>query len=104
MLEKIICDKFVGADIANGTVAFHDGLNIVMGGEDADNSIGKSTMMLIIDYCFGGTSYPNEDIVEKVKGHEIRWIMNFGDKLKVLEPASLAESVKEKAQRIANIY
>ena len=79
MLEKIICDKFVGADIANGTVAFHDGLNIVMGGEDADNSIGKSTMMLIIDYCFGGTSYPNEDIVEKVKGHEIRWIMNFGD-------------------------
>lgn len=34
----------------------------------------------------------------------VSWIMNFGDKLKVLEPESLAESVKEKAQRIANIY
>ena len=78
MLEKIICDKFVGVDIVNGTVSFQRGLNIVMGGEDADNSIGKSTMMLIIDYCFGGTSYPNEDIVAKVGEHEIRWIMNFG--------------------------
>ena len=34
----------------------------------------------------------------------VSWIMNFGDKLKVLEPESLAKSVKEKAQRIANLY
>lgn len=34
----------------------------------------------------------------------VSWIMNFGDKLKVLKPESLAKSVKEKAQRIANLY
>lgn len=34
----------------------------------------------------------------------ISWVMNFGDKIKVLEPQSLADSIKEKAQKIANMY
>ena len=34
----------------------------------------------------------------------VSWIMNFGDKLKVIEPQSLADKVKEKALRIANQY
>lgn len=34
----------------------------------------------------------------------ISWVMNFGDKIKVLEPKSLADSIKEKAQLIASIY
>ena len=34
----------------------------------------------------------------------VSWIMNFGDKIKVAEPKSLADSVKEKANSIAKLY
>ena len=34
----------------------------------------------------------------------ISWIMNFGDKLKVVEPESLAQAVKERALKIAELY
>ncbi len=34
----------------------------------------------------------------------ISWIMNFGDKIKVLEPESLALQVKERAEKIASLY
>ena len=34
----------------------------------------------------------------------VSWIMNFGDKIKVLEPQTLAEAVKNKAATIAALY
>lgn len=34
----------------------------------------------------------------------VSWIMNFGDRIKVLSPESLAHSVKEKAVAISNLY
>ena len=34
----------------------------------------------------------------------VSWIMNFGDKIKVVEPESLANAVKEKALRISKLY
>lgn len=34
----------------------------------------------------------------------ISWIMNFGENIKVLKPESLAESVKERAKRILELY
>ncbi len=34
----------------------------------------------------------------------ISWIMNFGDRIKVLEPQSLAEAVKERATKICELY
>ena len=34
----------------------------------------------------------------------VSWVMQFGDKIKVVEPAFLAEKIKEKAQIIANMY
>ena len=34
----------------------------------------------------------------------VSWIMNFGDKIKVVEPQSLADSVKDRAEKIAKIY
>ena len=34
----------------------------------------------------------------------VSWIMNFGDKIKVLEPESLALQVKNKADSISNLY
>ncbi len=34
----------------------------------------------------------------------VSWIMNFGDRIRVLEPQSLADSVKERAEAIASLY
>ncbi len=34
----------------------------------------------------------------------VSWIMNFGDKIKVIEPQSLADSVTKKAKTILNLY
>lgn len=78
MLETIICKKFVGVDINDGTLHFSKGLNVILGGENAENSIGKTTLMLIIDFCFGGQTYPTDEVLQAVHNHEIRWIMNYG--------------------------
>jgi predicted DNA-binding transcriptional regulator YafY len=34
----------------------------------------------------------------------VSWIMNFGDKIKVVEPSHLAQQIKEKALKIADLY
>ena len=34
----------------------------------------------------------------------VSWIMQYGNKIKVIEPASLACQVKEKAKSIAKLY
>ncbi|MFX1689827.1 DUF2326 domain-containing protein [Paraburkholderia sp. A2RI-6] len=51
MLRKIICPLF-----NHGEISFHQGLNIVLGDDDARNSIGKSLALLVIDFAMGGIS------------------------------------------------
>ncbi|MBN3756097.1 DUF2326 domain-containing protein [Paraburkholderia sp. Tr-20389] len=51
MLRKIICPFF-----NHGEISFHAGLNIVLGDDDARNSIGKSLALLVIDFAMGGIS------------------------------------------------
>ena len=46
-------------------IQFHSGLNVVMGMEHADNSIGKSSALLAIDFVFGGDSYLKSVAVKK---------------------------------------
>lgn len=43
MLHQIKCDKF-----RTPIISFHKGLNVVAGDSKASNSIGKSTMLMII--------------------------------------------------------
>lgn len=77
MLKEIKCEKF-NKDIADGTIRFHDGLNVVLGSGDAANSIGKSTMLLMIDFCFGGETYSNQiDFFEHIGHHEIFFTFQF---------------------------
>ena len=46
-----------------------------------------------------------ETIIEAaVSDGLVSWIMNFGDKIKVISPDTLADSVKQKAQLIAQVY
>ena len=82
MLTEIRCDAFRvnGKDgEVRPPIKFHEGLNTVLGGKDADNSIGKSTFLLIIDFCFGGDTYAKMDVKNYVGDHTICFAFRFDD-------------------------
>ncbi len=66
MLSEIRCDKF-----RMGSIQFHKGLNVILGDDNATNSIGKSTLLMIIDFALGGDSLlkHNGDIVDELGHH-----------------------------------
>jgi|GEM_PF-727949 len=51
MLKQIKCNLF-----SHQQINFHTGLNIVLGDDEAKNSIGKSSALLVIDFAMGGSS------------------------------------------------
>lgn len=56
MLKEIQCPLFNHARIT-----FHQGLNIILGDDDAKNSIGKSTALMVIDFAQGGDSFLDDE-------------------------------------------
>ncbi|MCM1131041.1 MAG: DUF2326 domain-containing protein [Roseburia sp.] len=69
MLREICCSEFYQKKIV-----FTDGLNVVLGTDSGDNSIGKSSFLLIIDFVLGGDTYANSpDILNNVKSHDINF-------------------------------
>lgn len=84
MLTEIYCDAF---EKSNQRVRFFPGLNIVQGlagssEPESGNSIGKSTMLKIIDYSFGGNYYSqsNDDIIRHIGAHDICFTHTFDGK------------------------
>ncbi len=80
MLTEIYCASFGN----NKQIPFYAGLNVIQGyaGEsDADcgNSIGKTSMLKIIDFAFGGKYYTdsNEDVIRHVGHHDICFTHTF---------------------------
>ena len=75
MLREIRCDKF-----RNGFVLFGPSLNVILGDENATNSIGKSTLLMVIDFAFGGDTLVthNKDIVTELGDHDYFFIFEFG--------------------------
>ncbi len=80
MLKEIRCDM-LSAKIPNKTISFHGGLNAIVGMDDATNSIGKSTALLLVDFCFGGDSYADQksDIIKNVGNHTVYFTFSFND-------------------------
>lgn len=74
MLVEVKCDKF-----RSKSVTFHEGLNVVLGDEQATNSIGKSSLLMVLDFIFGGTSLieHNSDIVEELGDHYYFYEFSF---------------------------
>lgn len=74
MLKQIICDKFT-----NKQIIFHNGLNTIVGDDIASNSIGKSTMLMIIDFVFGGDDYikRNFDAIQALDHHLFKFSYVF---------------------------
>ena len=77
MLTEISCSKLKTQKHPTGTVHFHSGLNVVLGDSHGANSIGKSTMLLIIDFVFGGSSYVTSNAVSEVGHHEVFFTFRF---------------------------
>lgn len=60
-------------------IYFHKGLNVVLGDNIGSNSIGKSTLLMIIDFIFGGESYinHNSDVVKNIGHHDFGYTLKF---------------------------
>lgn len=82
MLLEVRCDKFEDQGKQRGFIRFKPGLNVVLGAERANNSIGKTTFLLVVDFCFGGSSYAtiNPDIEDNVGNHVIEFAHKFHEK------------------------
>ncbi len=63
------------------TIDFHEGLNVVLGDNKGSNSIGKSTLLMIIDFVFGGNTYisHNSDVVANLGHHEFGYTLKFNN-------------------------
>jgi len=75
MLNEIICTHF-----SKSPITFTSGLNIVLGDNKSSNSIGKSTLLMIIDFAFGGKSYieENSGSIKQFGDHDIAFSFKFG--------------------------
>lgn len=78
MLIEIRCDKF-----KEKYIDFHSGLNVVLGDSVATNSIGKSTLLMVLDFVYGGESFldHNKDVVDELGHHDYFFAFQFGKKL-----------------------
>lgn len=88
MLYEVYCEKFAIKEndmfIPRGRIRLKDGLNTILGDKHAENSIGKSTFLLIIDFCFGGDDYVDSTInnaKDYVPNQNICFAFKFGNKI-----------------------
>ncbi len=78
MLVEVRCDKF-----KDKKIGFHSGLNVVLGDSVATNSIGKSTLLMVLDFVYGGESFleHNKDVVDELGHHDYFFAFLFGKDL-----------------------
>ena len=61
-------------------IRFKKGLNAVLGKNNGENSIGKSSALLAIDFVFGGDTYLESDGVKHIGAHTIYFTFEFEGK------------------------
>jgi len=63
MLKELRCNK-----LATGKLEFEKGLNALVGPEDGANSIGKSSVLMLIDFALAGEDFINlcSDVIDNV--------------------------------------
>lgn len=80
MLTEMTSPVFKEKGKERPPIRFKEGLNVVLGKEDGENSIGKSSAMLAIDFVFGGNSYLSSDGVKHIGDHTIFFTFEFDGK------------------------
>lgn len=78
MLKAISCSYFT-----QGEIVFGKGLNIVLGDDDARNSIGKSTVLMVIDFVMGGTTFLKDEagVIRELGPHCYNFSLEFNGKV-----------------------
>ena len=106
MLYEIECEKFAkkvkGQLVPRGRIQLREGLNTVLGDKAAQNSIGKSTFLLVVDFCFGGDDYINPKICkakEKLHSHTINFAFKFGNKIDYFCSSSFVRMMNSRPAR-----
>lgn len=63
------------------SIHFRPGLNVVLGDENATNSIGKSTLLLLVDFGLGGNTLleHNTDLVQELGHHDYTFTFDFDE-------------------------
>ncbi|MFA0503013.1 flagellar protein FlgN, partial [Vibrio sp. 10N.222.46.A1] len=63
MLNELRCNKLIDTKLE-----FNDGLNVLVGPNDGANSIGKSSVLMLIDFAFSGDDFIklSSDIIDNV--------------------------------------
>lgn len=91
MLKQLSCTKF-----RIKTINFDSGLNVVLGDEKASNSIGKSTLLMVIDFIYGGETFLtyNSDTVKELGHHTYQFILLF-DKKYYFERSTISPNIIE---------
>lgn len=77
MLTKIYCEEFKSNGVPRGIIHFNKGLNTVLGGKAAENSIGKSTFLLAVDFAFGGSTFASSEAARENENHYICFTFEF---------------------------
>lgn len=94
MLIEMASPTFIEKGKVRPAICFKEGLNVVLGKEDGENSIGKSSAMLAIDFVFGGDSYLSSDAVRHIGNHIIFFTFEFdGKKYRFARDTSASEVI-----------
>lgn len=80
MLIELWSPAFKSHNRIRPRIHFRPGLNVIKGADDGTNSIGKSTLLLSIDFAFGGDTYLKSEAVIEAGHHTIYWAMEFNGK------------------------
>lgn len=84
MLKEIYCERFKEDGKIRPKIEFHKGLNTIVGtgagGEKSENSVGKSTLLMIIDFAFGGNEFLKSKACKIIGTHTICFAFKFNEK------------------------
>ncbi|WP_273850063.1 DUF2326 domain-containing protein [Guptibacillus spartinae] len=71
--------RIKSAIFAEDKIEFHQGLNVVLGDNKGSNSIGKSTLLMMIDFIYGGNTYQNHnsDVITHLGHHDFGFTFKF---------------------------
>lgn len=77
MLKNIYCEKLIRKELI-----FKNGLNAILGPKNGANSIGKSSVLMLIDYVFGGDDFITlcKDVISQVGHLNIEFTFDFDGK------------------------
>ncbi|MEG0008419.1 MAG: DUF2326 domain-containing protein [Aeromonas sp.] len=100
MLKEIRCSKLV-----HGKITFHPGLNTLIGPDDGTNSIGKSSVLMLIDFSLAGDDFTklSSDVIENVGSISVEIDFSFQSTLYTFTRNTDAPSTvffHEKSERV----